>query len=1855
MATGDRSVTFSGTSAEDVDIPSSTVVIEEDEDPSGLETNPTHNSAVLSWRFPYRSRTSVVEYRLSANGGSFGAWTEIPQSRLYQSHGSRYEVPNLALSTEYAFKLRYKSDHSTGPEVEAGATTFEPFTALFTDLPAFRDTRSTARSDQLFTVTGEYSNALRTSRALGPRHGLVEVDGAVYVGRDDGRDPDSFWMELRAMANTTSVAITLKAPDGPKVRCTEAEANSAPIRKICSADLRPLSEDVTGIVRARREVRLALDTESISENGGVANLTARLYKPRSRDTDPVNETSDVDVYVDVQITDEAGDVEASGTRLTIPAGSRDSNAIALSARDNGEATGNRRIAIAAATASEGHVALDSETGRVELEIEEDDRGFLAPDDFEATPGPEAVRLSWDASVNAGAHTYQYRYWGTGTAPDWQDVPDSGVGGANHSGFLVSGLAKQTAYTFEVRARAGTDIVSVARSVDVTTLSEYTVELEDPPTHFRPGEAFEVTVVFSADLLRFEGQHHEHTSQVVVQGGTYERLARAGQGQGRAWNLTIRPDSGATEVTVGVNAEQPPQLRCAPDETARICSSALHPLTQGASVTVPVYGAPAFDTGLPGSVGVAENTAADTDIGSPFTATDNDLLTWTLDGTDMESFAVDSDTGQLKTRAALDYEARSSYSVTVGVSDGTSSDTHAVSVGVTDVDEQPATPAAPDVTATPGATTSLTVRWTAPDANGGPAIAGYNLQYRQDASGNFTDGPRNVTETTAAITGLSADTGYQVRVRALNGETPSEWSEPGAGATATAAAPYVTGIAITPDDPGALEWIANETFEVHVTFNEPVAVTITDLIPVIKLTVKGHTALVGYTSGSGSDTLVFAWVALARTLYFSEVAIAANSMASNGVDIVSQASGIAADLRHDAMEPTAAPGAGEPSAQPDPLTAEFLDLPEDGHGGNEFTFRLRFSEEFPLSYLTLLESAFQVSNGTVSAVARATPGNDRAWDITVTPAGAGAVTVTLPRTTDCDADGAICAGDGRKLSALVEETVPETVEAVQAAVQEAVPLRVRLVGFPGEHAGTGEIVFTVEFTKEPGADYSYTTLRGSTLNIRRGGQTRLTPEVRRLNPPHNDRWEVRVAPGSEEDVTVSIGPFSLCTDTGAVCTGDGEVLANRVSETILGPRGLSVADARVNEAEEGATLDFAVTLARASPETVSVGYATADGTATADEDYEPDSGALTFLMGETSKTVAVAVLDDGHDEGEQTLTLRLSNAAGGNAYLADAEATGTIVNSDPMPKAWLARFGRTASVQTVDAIRERLAGGPRRSADNHFTVGGQRVDQLFDDFRNAARGADAKETGDRAAPDRRLEDESAWERMDRLKAESMGWGTAPGGTGLSGGGIGLAGGESAGGTPRMGGPAPTGLSPSGSNDAGLPSAGLSPAAPPSTGVPSAGLLSEARAGLENLVSAGLSSAGLPFAGLLSTARPFADLLSRGRDDWRALLMGSSFDYSRTLEDGTGTANGLASWSAWGRAAETRFSGADGKLSINGEVATATVGADAQWGRWLAGVAVSHSFGEGAYTHASAGGGELTSRLTSVNPYANFDVNERLSLWGAVGYGVGDLALRSERADDTIETGLESTLAAFGGRGVFSRRAGGLKLAVVSDALFTNTVSEAAMGLMGAEGASSRVRLMLEGSGSMLLPNGAVLRPTLEAGLRYDGGDAETGAGVEIGGGLAFSARRLSVELNVRGLLAHEDAEYEEWGFSGSLKWQPNEDGSGWAMEAGSSWGDTASGVNALWSRQDASGLARAAGMDAARRFHAEFGYGLEGRRGRALWVPFFATESSAGQQAYRMGLKLTSGPNLEAGLELGRRTGARGVAEAAIQLQGSMRW
>ena len=150
-------------------------------------------------------------------------------------------------------------------------------------------------------------------------------------------------------------------------------------------------------------------------------------------------------------------------------------------------------------------------------------------------------------------------------------------------------------------------------------------------------------------------------------------------------------------------------------------------------------------------------------------------------------------------------------------------------------------------------------------------------------------------------------------------------------------------------------------------------------------------------------------------------------------------------------------------------------------------------------------------------------------------------------------------------------------------------------------------------------------------------------------------------------------------------------------------GISVADAQVQEAE-GAVLAFVVTLDASQTSAVSVRYATVDDTATAGDDYVSVSGALRFAPGETAKTVSVPVLNDDHDDDGETLTLTLSHPFG--AEIADGTATGTIRNTDPMPQAWMARFGRTVADQVINAVKARMEAP--RVPETELSLAGQRL-------------------------------------------------------------------------------------------------------------------------------------------------------------------------------------------------------------------------------------------------------------------------------------------------------------------------------------------------------------------------------------------------------------------------------------------------------------------------------------------------------------------------------------------------------------------
>ena len=111
------------------------------------------------------------------------------------------------------------------------------------------------------------------------------------------------------------------------------------------------------------------------------------------------------------------------------------------------------------------------------------------------------------------------------------------------------------------------------------------------------------------------------------------------------------------------------------------------------------------------------------------------------------------------------------------------------------------------------------------------------------------------------------------------------------------------------------------------------------------------------------------------------------------------------------------------ARTEPLTVSLVESPagHDGSGSTEFTIEIRFSEEFKLSFVTLAD-ALTHSGVSVIGVSRAAPRSNIGWDIKVTPAGDGDVTVVLPATTSCDDDGAICTRDNRMLSNGLEITV-----------------------------------------------------------------------------------------------------------------------------------------------------------------------------------------------------------------------------------------------------------------------------------------------------------------------------------------------------------------------------------------------------------------------------------------------------------------------------------------------------------------------------------------------------------------------------------------------------------------------------------------------------------------------------------------------------------------------------------------------------------------------------------------------------------------------------------------------------------------
>ena len=474
--------------------------------------------------------------------------------------------------------------------------------------------------------------------------------------------------------------------------------------------------------------------------------------------------------------------------------------------------------------------------------------------------------------------------------------------------------------------------------------------------------------------------------------------------------------------------------------------------------------------------IAENTAAGQNVGAVVTAADadaGDTLGYTLGGADAASFDFVESSGQIRTKSGVtyDFEAKSSYTVTVTASDGTATAVATVTIGVTDVDEPPSAPATPMVSAVSGSTTSLSVSWAAPANAGKPAIANYDVQYRAGSSGAWSDGPEDVAGTSATITSLVASTDYEARVRATNAEGDSGWSDPpGAGRTNTPLPPgsgFLVGnfgqpvigaavITLERDIVGAFTAGALGAELHNIEFRLFVTLPAIDSaqLPSVTLyrgSVLGTRATTGTLvatlsaapgSSRPSDTVqTVAFIAPggtrldADTTYLvvltgegsvrveSTTSPAEDAGGASGWTIDGVGAGSSSPYSYQTNSLLLMRVNGTAGART-PLTASSPDEPSSHDGQSEFTFELQFSEEpkEDFSENTLRDHAFTVTGGEVKEARSLVSGSNVRWEITINPASNGDVTIVLPITTDCADSGAVCTGDGTKLSNRLELTV-----------------------------------------------------------------------------------------------------------------------------------------------------------------------------------------------------------------------------------------------------------------------------------------------------------------------------------------------------------------------------------------------------------------------------------------------------------------------------------------------------------------------------------------------------------------------------------------------------------------------------------------------------------------------------------------------------------------------------------------------------------------------------------------------------------------------------------------------------------------
>ncbi len=765
-----------------------------------------------------------------------------------------------------------------------------------------------------------------------------------------------------------------------------------------------------------------------------------------------------------------------------------------------------------------------------------------------------------------------------------------------------------------------------------------------------------------------------------------------------------------------------------------------------------------------------------------------------------------------------------------------------------------------------------------------------------------------------------------------------------------------------------------------------------------------------------------------------------------------------------------------------------------------------------------------------------------------------------------------------------------------------------------------------------------------------------------NPSFTYQW-VRVASGGGETVvgtgksyTVAAGDVGATLKVVVSFTDDGgtvETVEFEARSAVVLPV-LTIADASVDEGDSGDNkLRFTVRLAPAATGEVTVDWATTDGTATAGQDYTEGGGSLRFNAGDSSKTVSVTVADDDVDEPDETFTVTLSNPSG--ATLGDDTATGTITNDDDDPTVTLvltpdtiAENGGTSTVTahldhpsseettvtvsvapvspaeegdyTLSANRELTIAAGATTSTGTVTVTGVDNDVEAPDKTVTVSGTATNNQGvknpeavvtltlrDDDLPDgRRRRLEYALASFGRTVAQDLvtavedrRWATGTTAT--------LAG---------------TRLSLS-----------------------------------EEAVYEALRRHTDPDGDLMVDPAALREMLSR-----------SSFQVSL---GGEGEAGGMGADSLvlWGRGSRSWSAGRlDSEVETQGEALSGQLGVEFRVREdTLVGVMLNGSAGEVEFDGAldTEVETEVETDVLGVHPYAQWSPWQGLRTWAMVGYGAGEATL-TDKYSALSGTDLKMMMAAGGGSHDVASRWGvdwsvgtnGFVVQLDADEVRFDAEGQAAL-VPAVQSEVWQMRLLLEGSAGEDFGGVEGLRGNVELAARVDGGDAESGLGMEVGGGVGYGRADLGIEVDASGrvLLTHEEEGLEDAGVSLALEVDPGERGRGPYFALSPSWGNAASGARSMWEDRQPTvgGSGGGARFEPEMRLSSELGYAAPTpvRRGTLTTYGAFSSAGGASRQ-YRIGRRLELGI-ASMSLEAERRESVGATPEHGVWLRGNLRF